>query len=57
MEWPHEDYPISTEPPPLNLNEEDFLELHRIFTLEKFIPFTKVLLQCGFDSVILMHRH
>lgn len=53
MEWPHEDYPVSARTPPTDFNEEDFLELHRICALEKFVPITKALLQSAFQSIVI----
>lgn len=46
MEWAHHDYTVSIKPVAVGLTEEEYLELHKILSLEKFIPFSKSVLEC-----------
>ena len=46
MSWPHSDGPLelvaASDTDNATLSEEQCLELHRIISLEKFIPYSKV---------------
>ncbi|KAF8323810.1 hypothetical protein DL93DRAFT_2222704 [Clavulina sp. PMI_390] len=45
IEWPHGDYPITVKPSLPGVTDEDLLDLHKITSLEKFIPWSRNVLE------------
>jgi hypothetical protein len=45
MQWKHEDYAIQVNNEIHQYSEDEFLQLHKILSLEKFIPFSGALLR------------
>lgn len=44
-QWEHEDYAVVAEEEPKDITEEQLLEIHKILSLEKLIPFSNALLR------------